>query len=150
MAENCFQQVSAQDLAPKGSWPGFGLKRPFPLDPRRHFSLPARKPRKSHKLAPKGFGQDLAKNGRFPLIPEGPFSCRPASRESPTSWLQKAPGLRGARKHGFCFGVFCSETVQKTRKHQLFDHFSALQMKVKKKMPQRLCVKMFLCKSVSV
>ena len=28
MAENCFQQVSALDLAPKGSWPGFGLKRP--------------------------------------------------------------------------------------------------------------------------
>ena len=134
MAENCFQQVSALDLAPKGSWPGFGLKRPFPLEPRRHFSLSARKPRKSQKLAPKGFGQDLAKNGRFPLDPRRPFwlPARKPRKPCPTSWLQKAPGLRGVRKHVFFFGVFCSETVQKTRKNQLFDHFSALQMKVKK------------------
>ena len=34
-------------------------------------------------------------------------------------------GLRGVKKHGF-YGVFCSENVQKTRKHHLFDHFSAV------------------------
>jgi hypothetical protein len=48
-------------------------------------------------------------------------------------------GLRGVKKHVFFYGVFCSETVQKTRKHQLFDHFSALQMKVKQHAATSLC-----------
>ena len=50
-------------------------------------------------------------------------------------------GLARRQKTRFFFfnGVFCSETVQKTRKHQLFDHFSALQMKVKKHAATSLC-----------
>jgi hypothetical protein len=36
-------------------------------------------------------------------------------------------GLRGVKKHGF-YGVFCSETLQKTRKHQRIDDFWALKM----------------------
>ena len=50
------------------------------------------------------------------------------------SWGPKWPGFgppkpdwacEASKKHGF-YGVFCSENVQKTRKHHLFDHFSAL------------------------
>ena len=37
-------------------------------------------------------GQDLAQTARFPMIPEGAFNCRLASRQSSKIWLQKAPG----------------------------------------------------------
>ena len=37
-------------------------------------------------------GQDLAENGRFPIVPEGAFNCRPGSPHMANNWLEKAPG----------------------------------------------------------
>ena len=49
-----FLQASNPSGQPqKGSRPGFGPKRLFPSDPRRHFQLPACKPPKSQNVAPK-------------------------------------------------------------------------------------------------
>ena len=37
-------------------------------------------------------GQDLAQMGRFPMVPEGDFNCRPKGRQKAEICFQKAPG----------------------------------------------------------
>ena len=76
----------------KGSWPGFGPKRLFPNEGRRHFQLQDSKHQRPKIWLQKAPGQDLAQNGCFPMILDGTFNCRPASHQSPKIWLQKAPG----------------------------------------------------------
>ena len=49
----------------------------------------------------KGLGQNLAKNGRSPMIPEGAFTCRPASRQSIKIWRQKGLGQNLAKNGRF-------------------------------------------------
>jgi len=73
-------------------------------------------------------------------------------------------GLRGVKKHGI-YGVFCSETLQKTLKHHRIDEFwasknerfFALEMPVKKNMQQQQqqqqqqqCEKTCVCEKGSV
>ena len=66
-------------------------------------------------------------------------------------------GLRGVKKHGN-YGVFCSETLQKTRKHHRIDDFwalnmnvfFALEMVVKNMQQQQQCEKTCVCVKVSV
>ena len=37
-------------------------------------------------------GQDLAQNGRFPMVPEENFNCRPRGRQMAEICCPKAPG----------------------------------------------------------
>jgi len=46
-------------------------------------------------------GQDLAKNGRFPMIPEEKFNSRPRDRQMAEICLQKAPGQDLAKNGRF-------------------------------------------------
>ena len=52
-------------------------------------------PQRAEICFQKAPGQDLAQKSRFPMIPEGAFNCRPASRQSPKIWLPKGswPGF---------------------------------------------------------
>ena len=46
-------------------------------------------------------GQDLAKNGRFPMIPEDTFNSRPRGRQMAEKCFQKAPRLGFGQKRPF-------------------------------------------------
>ena len=46
-------------------------------------------------------GQELAQNGRFPMIPEGDFNSQPRGRQRPEICFQKAPGKDLAQKGHF-------------------------------------------------
>jgi hypothetical protein len=52
-------------------------------------------------LLPKAPGQDFAKKGRFPLVPEGHFNCWPRSLQMAEICFQKAPGQDLAQKGRF-------------------------------------------------
>ena len=63
----------SQNLAPKGSWPGFGPKGPFPRDPSRQFYLQGSKPPESQNLALKGSWPGFGPKGPFPRDPRRQF-----------------------------------------------------------------------------
>jgi hypothetical protein len=46
-------------------------------------------------------GQDLAQDGRFPVIPEGAFNCRPRGLQMAEICFQTAPGQALAQKGRF-------------------------------------------------
>ena len=46
-------------------------------------------------------GQDLAQKGRFPMVPEGDFTCRPKGPQVAEGYFQKAPGQDLAQKSRF-------------------------------------------------
>ena len=105
--------AKCQNLAPKGSRPGFGRTRPFPNRSRRRFYLPLGKPANCQNLAPNGsrpFPSPSSPRRRCDLqvgrlancphlVPDG---SRPGfgGRLAVSKWSQKALFLAGreARK----------------------------------------------------
>jgi len=116
MEEICFQKVPGKDLAKNGRFPPNGRDL-LPQGSRARISIwlktavsqcsQKRSPIAGHgaatwqKYASKRLsGQDLAQNGRFPMIPEEKFNSRPrgrqmaeiASRRLPARIWQKTAG----------------------------------------------------------
>ena len=61
------------NLAPKGSWPGFGPERPSPKVPRSKFQQPAGKPQIAHICLQKAPWLGFGPEGLFPKVSRSKF-----------------------------------------------------------------------------
>ena len=81
-------QKSSSKKLPARIWPKTGVSQWF----QKALLIASLQAAKVPKSGPKRLLAKMAQNGRFPMIPEGAFNCRPASRQGPKISLQKASG----------------------------------------------------------